>query len=217
MLAIQKDVYSAYDSFLAQRSLPLSSKHGTPGCPVREAVAVLRRWNGQMDKDLAAPMITELLSTPAGAEPGAGFVRRPGLHHRRGRRPTFFRAPKSSRTSSKLGPRAGCRQRLGPLAARKSRRALAEGRKRQGTPVSKWRWGRLLEWNFAHPVGKATSAGRWLFRYRPCRDERIRHHRKTDHRYLRTLRADGRRSRRLGQIGAESHHWRIRQRRVQTL
>src|SRR3569833_2176826 len=33
--------------------------------------------------------------------------------------------------------------------------ALAEGRKQQGGRVANWRWGRLLEWKFAHPVGKS--------------------------------------------------------------
>jgi len=32
--------------------------------------------------------------------------------------------------------------------------ALEAGRSRQGTPVSKWKWGRILQWKFAHPVGK---------------------------------------------------------------
>jgi penicillin amidase len=32
--------------------------------------------------------------------------------------------------------------------------ALRDGRRRQGTPISKWRWGRSLQWNFQHPVGR---------------------------------------------------------------
>jgi penicillin G amidase len=31
---------------------------------------------------------------------------------------------------------------------------LQDGRKGQGTPVSGWRWGRMLQWHFLHPVGK---------------------------------------------------------------
>jgi penicillin amidase len=32
--------------------------------------------------------------------------------------------------------------------------AVDRGRSAQGTPVSSWRWGRVLQWNFAHPLGK---------------------------------------------------------------
>jgi penicillin amidase len=32
--------------------------------------------------------------------------------------------------------------------------ALRQGRKRQGTPISRWHWGRFLQWHFEHPVGK---------------------------------------------------------------
>ena len=32
--------------------------------------------------------------------------------------------------------------------------ALKDGRARQGSPMSKWKWGRLLTWTLVHPVGK---------------------------------------------------------------
>jgi penicillin amidase len=32
--------------------------------------------------------------------------------------------------------------------------ALQDGRKLQGGDIAKWRWGRALQWNFQHPVGK---------------------------------------------------------------
>ena len=32
--------------------------------------------------------------------------------------------------------------------------ALNTGRARLGSPVSKWKWGRLLTWNLQHPVGR---------------------------------------------------------------
>src|SRR6185437_12575060 len=62
MLAIQKDVYSAYDDFLAKEVVAAVRKKGTKSDLVRSAVPVLTKWNGQMEKDEAAPMITELLS-----------------------------------------------------------------------------------------------------------------------------------------------------------
>jgi penicillin G amidase len=32
--------------------------------------------------------------------------------------------------------------------------ALQAGRREQGSPVAKWRWGRMLQWKIEHPVGK---------------------------------------------------------------
>ena len=62
MLAIQTDVYSAYDHFLAAQVLAaFERKHGKDAF-LKRGLDVLRRWNGQMDKDAAAPVITQLMS-----------------------------------------------------------------------------------------------------------------------------------------------------------
>src|SRR5205823_1023276 len=66
MLAVQKDVYSAYDYFLAQQVLAGFVKRGSNDALTRDAVPILRRWNGQMDKDEAAPIMTQLLHTQIG-------------------------------------------------------------------------------------------------------------------------------------------------------
>ncbi|MBV9613186.1 MAG: penicillin acylase family protein, partial [Acidobacteriaceae bacterium] len=66
MLAVQKDVYSAYDYFLAQQVVAACMKRSPTDALAREGVAVLQRWNGQMDKDQAAPMMTELLNNQLG-------------------------------------------------------------------------------------------------------------------------------------------------------
>src|SRR5690349_17482782 len=64
MLEIQKDVYSAYDKFLAEQIVRL---HPSKSEAERQAIDILRHWNGQMDKDQAAPFITELLNTELSA------------------------------------------------------------------------------------------------------------------------------------------------------
>ncbi|MBV9039187.1 MAG: penicillin acylase family protein, partial [Acidobacteriaceae bacterium] len=51
MLRVQKDVYSAYDHFLAQQVVTAAVKRPPSDGMAREAVEVLRRWNGQMEKD----------------------------------------------------------------------------------------------------------------------------------------------------------------------
>jgi penicillin amidase len=182
MLRVQKDVYSAYDRFLAQQIVAASGKRSSNDGSVREAAEVLRRWNGQMDKDEAAPMITELLSNQMGTslvtsllQPTAMFnaaqkqlksqpqntVTKNGEHSR----PVLT---SQVLTIPDILPRPQILE--GLLRTRPSgwvaqddwdqwllenmRRALEEGRKRQGSPVSKWKWGRMLQWDLTHPVGK---------------------------------------------------------------
>lgn len=187
MLAVQKDVYSAYDHFLAKQVIGAAHRQrGTADASMREAIEVLGRWNGQMDKEEAAPMITELLNNQLGTSLVWSLIQ-----------PTAIRSAENSvraqlaALAKKPGGRAGNRGQAqlmgvqGPefpsarprpeviedlLRARPAgwiahdnwdawlienlRAALAEGRKTQGSPVTKWKWGRVLQWKFAHPVGK---------------------------------------------------------------
>jgi penicillin amidase len=174
-------VYSAYDHFLARQVVAAAGKRSGEGGSVREAVEVLRHWNGQMDKDEAAPMITELLSNQMGTTLVTALLQPAMLN-------AAQRQLKSQpqNTVTKNGEHAGK-----PLAARgptvpdilprpqilegllrtrpsgwvarddwdqwlfgNLKQALEEGRRRQGSPVSKWKWGRMMQWNLTHPVGK---------------------------------------------------------------
>ncbi len=162
MLAIQKDVYAAYDNFLAHRVIAACTRRHESNEMAREAVEVLRKWNGQMDKDEAAPMITQLLN----AQLANSLVR--GLLPAGSTSPSAIRAEKAQASSLTIFPRPAVIEeilRTEPAGwihgndwdawlITNLDRALQEGRKRQGTPVSKWHWGRMLEWTFAHPVGK---------------------------------------------------------------
>jgi penicillin G amidase len=170
MLAVQKDVYSAYDRFLAQQVVAAFARKPSSDALTREAIQILRGWNGQMDKDQPAPAITQLLSNRlqrmlvAQLQPAANAA---------------------AQDNFESGERSG-----GVLAAEKAipdilpRSQLVEqflrsrpagwvpnndwngwlrtnfewvveaGRRQQGSPVAKWRWGRILQWKFAHPIGK---------------------------------------------------------------
>src|SRR5205807_5626156 len=147
---------------------------------MRDAVDILRRWNGQMDKDEAAPFITELLSnelaaglprslvlaaakpktapTPAGKGSGArlvGFA----LPHTR---PQVIESLLCERPAGWV-PKDDWDGYL--LAA--FRAALDQGRKLQGSPASKWRWGRALHWKFEHAVGKQIPLADYFFNIGP--------------------------------------------------
>lgn len=162
MLAIQKDVYSAYDRFLAQTAVAAAA-HRPPSDPlVRDALTVLRNWNGQMEKSDAAPVITQFMSdnfglslvVPAIASP-PNPVSRP--RSRLVALPAPFLRPRPEIIEDLLRRRPtgwipGNNWDAWILDILKN--AVQRGRAAQGTPVSSWRWGRVLQWNFAHPVGK---------------------------------------------------------------
>ena len=150
MLAVQKDVYSAYDRFLARQVVAASRRSHSATELARTGIPVLESWNGQMDKDEAAPMMTELLSNTARAAlvklilPGGHSV---GVDLRP--RPLVLQTLLQTRPSGWVK-----NDDWDSWIMQQFDFALQEGRKRQGTPVSKWRWGGMLRWNLVHPVGK---------------------------------------------------------------
>jgi len=60
MLAVQKDVYSSFSQYLAQAIVEAYDRHKAQHGEMAGAVQVLRGWNGQMDKEAAAPLIVTL-------------------------------------------------------------------------------------------------------------------------------------------------------------
>jgi penicillin amidase len=184
MLRIQTDVYSAHDFFLARQAIKAFAKKPLNDNLVRDAVGELQRWNGQMDKNEAAPMITQLLNNTLGATLVSSLLR-PDLRasSQRQLRSQPQNAsektgkPESNSPGRATAPVSGVPDILprsavidGLLRNRPTgwvanddwdswllqnlHSALEQGRQAQGTPISKWRWGRMLRWTFAHPVGK---------------------------------------------------------------
>jgi len=184
MLTIQKDVYSAYDHFLAQELLAAFAKRGSNDSLTRDAIPVLRGWNGQMDKDEAAPMMAELLNTQLGTVLVTSLLQ-PEMN----RAVSARLRSEPQNTQIKTGKPGGTALTAAALNGRavpdilprpqviegllRSRphgwvanddwdawllenfsSALQDGRRRQGTPLANWKWGRMLEWTFAHPVGR---------------------------------------------------------------
>ncbi|MBV9269253.1 MAG: penicillin acylase family protein [Acidobacteriaceae bacterium] len=175
VLAIQKDVYSVYDHFLARQLVAAVHKHPSNDALVKQAIPVLENWNGQMDRAEAAPMITELVSNELGsalvlsvintsaisehgqlaptADPKQGNV--PSVRPKGEFVPPIFPRPfviqhlLEQRPSGWVPGDDWDQWLIGCLGS-----ALEHGRSLQGTPVSRWRWGRALEWTLAHPVGK---------------------------------------------------------------
>ncbi len=61
LLAVQKDVYSAFHHFLATQVVAAYDKRGAHSPSLDAAIALLRGWNGQMEKDLGAPFLITLV------------------------------------------------------------------------------------------------------------------------------------------------------------
>ncbi|MEK7408160.1 MAG: penicillin acylase family protein [Acidobacteriota bacterium] len=138
MLAIQKDVYSAFLHFLAREA---AAAHRAPG----DAVAVLREWNGQMDKDQAAPLVATLLyqhlrkAIVEKASPGKGLAY------------NFEIAPAVVEKLLRERPKDWFAD-YDQLLVTAFADAVEEGKRIQGPDVRKWSYGRYNQLVIPHPV-----------------------------------------------------------------
>jgi penicillin amidase len=144
-LTVQKDVYSGFSKFLAgQVVTAYANRHGhNPG--LESAVGFLRDWNGQMDKDLAAPFIITLIyqhvrSTIAErAAPGKGAVYE------------FPMAPAVIERLLRERP-AGWFQSYDEILLRALADGVEEGTRMQGRDIQHWKYGTYLRISINHPV-----------------------------------------------------------------
>jgi len=155
MLAVQKDVYSAYDHFLAQQIIAAYQNIGSKNELAAQAIDILRNWNGQMDKDAAAPVITQFTSRECGAD----LLLRVGSSR-------FPHLPRPQIIQNLLQthpPAFVPSNNWNAWLISCFNRALDTARARLGSPASKWRWGQILQWNLDHPVGKQLPLVNGLF------------------------------------------------------
>jgi penicillin amidase len=138
MVAIQKDVYSAFSHFLARQLVKAYEAKGQRNEQLRDAAGVLRGWNGQMEKGLAAPLIVTLAyqqlrrAIADRASPKAGAA---------------YDSHMATAVTERL-LRERPREWFGDwdaLLLRSLQTALDEGRKLQGRNVAKWDYGQYVE------------------------------------------------------------------------
>lgn len=165
-LAIQKDVYGSYDRFLARQAVAAIRKRNAADSDLRGATEVLERWNGQMEKDQAAPLITQLMHGAMARSLVMSLVPRsngsPASGSNSSKVPDITPRPQVVETLLRTRP-GGWVQKddWDSWIIEQLREALKEGRREQGSPMSKWRWGAKLQWNFIHPI----ASGRPLLEY----------------------------------------------------
>jgi penicillin G amidase len=148
LIAIQKDVYSPFLHFLAQS---VANTKGVDGA----VATLLRDWNGQVDKDLAAPMVVTLVYDAL----KQAIARRAAPQ---------YAGPWDSTFSSSVVERL-LRQRPREWFANWDaaildavNKALDEGRRVQGRNPAEWKYGALQALELKHPV---MSNVPWLGSY----------------------------------------------------
>jgi penicillin amidase len=145
MLAVQTDIFSAFDKFLAEQAVAAYDKRGAKNSALDPAVALLRAWDGRMDKDLGAPFLSSLLyrhvraSVADIASPGKGqlyeYAMGPAVIEKllRERPDGWFRDYDAMLLHSLVD-------------------AVDEAKRIQGDRAARWKYGQYLRLEIDHPV-----------------------------------------------------------------
>jgi penicillin amidase len=145
MLRVQKDVYSDFDDLLAQQIVAAYDNKKPGDARLRDAVDQLRKWSGQMEKGTAAPMVVEL--TYRSLQKTVADCAAPGLE-------TEYEWPVSTEVIEKLLRErpAGWFPDYDAVLIRSLGEAIGEGAKLEGSKVSRWDYGQLIDLRVEHPV-----------------------------------------------------------------
>jgi penicillin amidase len=155
-LRIQKDVYSALHANIARLVVAAYDKRGAMSGPLNDAIGLLRSWDGQMDKDHAAPLIAALVfehlrkSVAERASAGSGVN---------------YAADISAAVVTQLlrdQPKEWFTD-YNALLLQSFADAMDEGQRLQGTNPAGWRWGKALYLEIRNPVGGSLPViGPWF-------------------------------------------------------
>ena len=145
MLAIQTDVYSKPLQFLASQAVTAYGKRNSRDSDLDLAVGLLREWNGQMNKDLAAPFLATLLyqqvrkavAMSASPQSGAAY--------------DYRLAPNIVEQLLRQRP-AGWFRNYDEMLVKALGDAVEEGRRNQGRDLRRWRYGAYWKVTINHPV-----------------------------------------------------------------
>ena len=156
MLVVQKDVYSSFSQYLAQAIVQAYDRHKARHGDMARAVELLRGWNGQMDKDKAAPLIATLayeslkVLVAESAAPVAGA------------RYKYQMAPAVIETLLRTRP-AGWFNDWDEAILRAFAQGLDDGRRKQGRDPGHWIFGEYQPLLLANPVGRHVPLVAELF------------------------------------------------------
>ena len=155
-LRIQKDVYCGFCQYLARQLVAVYDKRGATNPRFSDAVAILRTWDGQMDRESAAPFIVTLAyqyirkAIAERAAPGSG-----DLYDIQMTTAVVERILKE-RPADWIGN-------YDELLLRCFSDGMEEGQRIQGTDPKRWKWGKYMYLELQNPVaGKLPWIGGWF-------------------------------------------------------
>ncbi len=157
-LRVQKDVYSGFNKYLAAQLVKaLDEKKATN---FNDAIAMLRAWNGQMDKDRPEPLIVTLAyqylrkAVANRAAPGSNDIY--DIHLTTSVIERILR----DRPNGWFGD-------YNDLLLRCFADAMEEGRRMQGANSKSWKWGKYRSLEIDNPVGSRLPVVGKLFNIGP--------------------------------------------------
>ncbi len=145
LLTVQKDVYDGFRHFLAKQLIAACKQRHTAGPDFDTAVGLLKSWNGQMDRKLAAPLIVSLAYDrllPVVAEKAApgkgklygGQMAAPVIEKLLRERPLNWFADYNQ------------------LLVNALTQGIEDGKGMQGSRLDRWQYGNWLDVTITHPV-----------------------------------------------------------------
>src|SRR5258708_35201400 len=145
-IVVQKDVYSKFSHFLARQLVASYDLKKPTNRDLKDPIALLRSWNGQMEKDTAAPMVVTLVYQQLRKK--IADVAAPG----KSQLYTVQMAPAVVQSILESGGKGWFNDQNDELI-RAFDAAIQEGRKIQGGNVNRWNYGKYNELTIKHPVG----------------------------------------------------------------
>jgi penicillin amidase len=155
MLAVQKDVYSAFLQFIARQTVAAYDKRNSRNPALENAVALLRNWNGQMETKLAAPFLSTLIFQ---------HVRTSVVELVSPGKSPLYEFPMGPAVVEKLLRErpAGWFRDYDSVLLRALVDALEEGGRMQGRDVKHWQYGAFSRISATHPVMHQVTTSPFL-------------------------------------------------------
>ena len=156
MVTVQKDVYSAFSHALARHIVQAFDKRKPTNPALPQAIDALRSWNGQMERDLSAPLITSFVYQQ---------LKRKVVDRVSPGRNEAYQDQMSQAVIEQLlneRPKVWFEDWDKTLIACLDA-AIEEIRTQQGSNLTEWRYGRYNEITIQHPIlGRIPYIGEWL-------------------------------------------------------
>ncbi len=145
MLAIQKDVYSPFLHYLAQEVVAAYSRAGNRSERADDAAALLKNWNGQMEKGNAAPLVIQLTYEHLSRALAASAAPQNALAYEHAGTPAVVEEIVRNRPQ-------GWFEDYDRLLAGTFKEAVDEGARMQGNNPRKWDYGQYIEARLLNPA-----------------------------------------------------------------